>query len=507
MGVPGEEKLWDKEEKEHKELEIPEIIPDEGILLGWSLEHEHKKPPIGFSYSEHVKDSPPKYLEPILQTGEGHIMTIASTGAGKGIGCVIPTLLRCKDSVIIIDPKGENAAVTARHREAMGQQVVIIDPFRTTNFDFIDTLNPMDLLQMDSPNLVEDAAVLAELAVMPMPSLPDPFWDDRAIQLITGLILHVATARPPVLRNLSEVRYLLNQSPEDMTFTAKEMTKSKNEEVRQMASILTTAEIKVRASIISTAQNHMECFRGTQVQNAISNSSFKLDDVTDGKPMTIYIVIPPDKLSTHAQLLRLWIGVLMTAITRRRKPPELNTLFMLDEAAQLGQLRQLRQATTLLRGYGLKTWSFWQDLSQLKSLYPNDWETMYNNCKVIQYFGMNNMHVARTVKVMTGYNNEYELLDLDADEMLLCLAGDECVIAQRSNYLTDRPFSGMFDDNPYHTELDMDAVRARYPQRYFRREYLKNEESVKTGSNKKNDGNNQLDVDPFANFPGDLNNV
>src|SRR3546814_14619691 len=50
---------------------------------------------------------------------------------------------------------------------------------------------------------------------------------------------------------------------------------------------------------------------------------------------------------------------------RRRARPEASTLFVLDEAAQLGTFNELRQAVTLLRGYGLQTWSFWQDASQL----------------------------------------------------------------------------------------------------------------------------------------------
>ena len=81
-------------------------------------------------------------------------------------------------------------------------------------------------------------------------------------------------------------------------------------------------------------------------------------------------------LESHSRLLRLWLGALMSCITRRRARPRHATLFVLDEAAQLGELPHLRQAITLLRGYGLQTWSFWQDASQLQMLYAHDWKTM-----------------------------------------------------------------------------------------------------------------------------------
>ena len=39
-------------------------------------------------------------------------MTIAPTRTGKGVGTIIPNLLTAERSVLVIDPKGENAAVT-----------------------------------------------------------------------------------------------------------------------------------------------------------------------------------------------------------------------------------------------------------------------------------------------------------------------------------------------------------------------------------------------------------
>lgn len=73
-------------------------------------------------------------------------MTIASTGAGKGVGCIIPALLRQKGPVVVIDPKGGNYAVTARAMREMGQQVVLLDPFKFTGVEKTDSLNPLDMI-------------------------------------------------------------------------------------------------------------------------------------------------------------------------------------------------------------------------------------------------------------------------------------------------------------------------------------------------------------------------
>lgn len=450
------------------ELKLPETVPDDGILVGYSLEHERHAPVVGFAFGSEHENAATGFLEPIVYKGGGHLLTIAPTGAGKGVNSIIPTLLQHPGSVILIDPKGENYAVTARRRKEMGQRVILLDPFQMTDAQTRDSFNPLDLIDADAPGAVDEAAILAEM-IAPPTNTHDPFWENRARQLITGLLLHVASIRPPVLRNLSEVRYLLNQTADDIDFTAKEMRKSRLEDVRMMASIIDTAESRVRASIVSTAQQQMEFMRGKLVSGAMSRSSFPLEDVTRGEGLSIYLVIPPDKLDSHRQMLRLWVGALMVLLLRRRHPPALNTLFMLDEAAQLGPLRQLRQAITLLRGYGLQTWSFWQDLSQLTQLYPDAWETMLNNCRVIQAFGFTNLHMTRQLADRIGYENPQELLSLDADEMLLMIAGDEPVIAQRPNYLSDPCFRGQADPNPFHNrEIEAETTAVR-PRRRFSR--------------------------------------
>ena len=46
--------------------------------------------------------------------GAVHLLTMAPTRSGKGVGTIIPNLLLLDRSVICIDPKGENARITAR---------------------------------------------------------------------------------------------------------------------------------------------------------------------------------------------------------------------------------------------------------------------------------------------------------------------------------------------------------------------------------------------------------
>ena len=72
-------------------------------------------------------------------------------------GRVLPFLLENRDSVVVIDPKGENAKLTAEKRRAMGQRVVLLDPFKVAT-QTPDCLNPLAAISTDSPTALGRAS-------------------------------------------------------------------------------------------------------------------------------------------------------------------------------------------------------------------------------------------------------------------------------------------------------------------------------------------------------------
>jgi len=68
----------------------------------------------------------------ISPRGPGHMLSVATTRAGKGAAQIIPSLLLYGGSMLVIDPKGENYMVTAEHRDKFFGKVFRIDPFGLT---------------------------------------------------------------------------------------------------------------------------------------------------------------------------------------------------------------------------------------------------------------------------------------------------------------------------------------------------------------------------------------
>jgi type IV secretion system protein VirD4 len=412
-----------------------------GIVLGW--EGGAARGPFGFGRAAEAPAG-----GPVLYRGDNHLMTVAPTGAGKGRGVIVPNLLVYPGPAVIIDPKGEAFQVTARRRREMGQRVVVLDPFRVVVARG-DRLNPLDIFDLPGALLDCDAEMLGALLSVGHQFSRDPFWSDSATGIVSGLIAHVGSTAKAEERTLNRLRGLLYADDLDYSLAVLLDTKAVvNPMARdEIVAYLSHPAKETRPSVRSTASTYIKALGSSGVAESLGQSTFSLRDVVDGKPLTVYVVIPPEKLDSHRALLRLWVGTLLTAVTSRKVTPRQRTLFLLDEAAQLGTLPALRQAITLLRGYGLQVWSFWQDLSQLRQLYPQDWQTMINNSGVLQVFGLNNHLMAKEWAEVLGVEAG-ELADMGPEQAALYLHGSGFRRCRRADYLRDRVFAGKFDDNP-----------------------------------------------------------
>src|SRR5208337_38339 len=120
----------------------------------------------------------------------------ARTRTGKGTRVIVPTLLRYGGSALVIDPKGENAAITANVRkEQLGQSIHILNPWNELATTYANhgfkpaTYNPLDILDRDDPNVVATAQTLAG-AICPAPAnAKDKFWQGSAADVLTAVLL------------------------------------------------------------------------------------------------------------------------------------------------------------------------------------------------------------------------------------------------------------------------------------------------------------------------------
>lgn len=415
------------------------------LLLGYRLENTTQR--VGFV---DAPEAAANAGEPIWLDGEGHLITIAPTGAGKGRGGLIPNLLTYEGPAIVIDPKGEACRVTARRRREMGQKVHIIDPFGLVT-DKSDSLNPMDAF--DIPG-VDPSALAMDVAKQLSGggfSLKDPFWDIRGHDLAAGVISAVASTAEPADRSLKKVRGHLKS--DDTVYNLAVLLDTQGKKLHRFAyeeiSSFLQTEDRCRSGIHATACSYFSVIGSDAAQKTVISSSIDLQAVARGDPMTIYLVVPPSKLASHAALFRLWTSALMSAVLSRESDlPKYRTLFAIDECAQLGDFSMLAMVYTLARSYGVRVWAFFQDLAQIKRMLPHEWQTVLTNAAGIQVFGVPNHLMASDLAHVLGDFSEDELRKMDRGNLALQLAGARGITARRPDYLLDEMFGGFADPHP-----------------------------------------------------------
>lgn len=321
-----------------------------------------------------------------------HLLTIAGSRSGKGRSAIIPNLLTYGGSVFTIDPKGENALLTAKHRaEVLGQEVCIIDPFGLMPEElqpYVKRFNPLSILTFDSPTIVEDAGLIASSLITR--DQKDSHWSDTAQAFVEGVILHVATDYQFIReeRTLASVYDLIACKILELDALYKEMmdNPSLGGRIAAAAKALDEKGEAEAASVISTVRRNLKFLDYDSVRACLDDNDFELDDLKR-KTLSIYVCLPVMRMSTCSALLRVMVNVTMAAMEKNKVPLKYPVLMILDEFPVLGYMPDLEMAIGYMAGFGVKLWIFLQDLSQLKALYNKRWETFIGNSGVIQAFG------------------------------------------------------------------------------------------------------------------------
>src|SRR6218665_3051320 len=408
---------------------------------------------------------------------KGHILTVAGTRGGKGTNLIIPNLLGInayQGSWVVIDPKAENAAITARYQKETGRDVVVLNPWGlfADKLDASRTYNPLDLLSdISSIHLVDDAQIIAEMLVPIDKHGGDRFFTDNARSIITGLLLHLVTSQEKEKQTLTTLWEWLRlrqakweELLEDMTVNddpvnGKIINNSANEILKLMA-----AGERTFGSILATALQCTDFLKSKALQDALT-SDYDPKNLADGNT-ALYIIIPADKLQSHSKWLRLVTTTLLRAVVRK---PNKRVTFLLDEFAALGYISEIETALSTYAGYEVTVWPILQSLIQLKKNYGDGWETFIGNTAVRQYFSVNDNFTANyvsaaigTTSYITQKRNKADETESSANARAL-ITPDELRRASGDNifaFMGEKPPT-YYPKKPYYT---IEGLKQRYDE-------------------------------------------
>lgn len=353
---------------------------------------------------------------PLGYIDDRHVCLVSGSRGGKGVGVIVPNLCFWPGSAIIVDPKGENATVTARRRgggsayaHSMGQQVCVLDPFGEADLPapLKARYNPLDAIDPESDFAIDDAGRVAAALVV-IENRNDPYWEEAARNLIKGLILHVLSA--PYLaqhRNLVTVRRLLTQgdwitaetlrqdgdenppSAFELLWSRLRRNSAFNGVVAGVGEQMITMADKQRSGVLESARTNTEFLDSVPMQRLLERSDFDLGALkTNPRGLTIYLTLPARYMETHYRWLRLMISLAVGEMERIKGRPATGhpTLFLLDEFAGLKRMEVVENAAAQAAGFGVKFLFVVQNLPQIEDLYEKSWETFLGNSGLKLFF-------------------------------------------------------------------------------------------------------------------------
>lgn len=347
---------------------------------------------------------------PITSVPEAHTLIVARTRAGKGTRVIVPTLLRYEGSMLVIDPKGENAAITARtRRDQLEQTVYIVNPwgemeslYKSLGFEPA-TFNPLDAIERNDPNAVATAQSLAAI-ICPPSTGKEQFWQGSAANVLAGVFLWIAD-QPGEQKTLARARQIVTLSRTDFGKILVKMAASTayHGAVSEMVSQYIDLAPETYSGIMSNLAENTKFLSDPRIKDATGSSSFPMRSLRDVLT-TVYLVVPHDRIQTHATWLRLVIAAAMQGLKSRNlaTPPRHRCMFLIDEFGSIGRIDDIPRDIAVMSGYGLDFTLIVQGLDQLKDHYGDARGTILSNCGYKWFCYVNDLDTAKYLSESLG---------------------------------------------------------------------------------------------------------
>jgi type IV secretion system protein VirD4 len=345
---------------------------------------------------------------PITSRPETHSLICGKTRSGKGVKVALPTLLRAHNtSVLCVDPKGENAIISARAR-ALHSYVHIMNPWGELGGAYermgfpAATFNPLDMLTKGDLNSVSIAKAMGRAMSPADPGDKQPFWADSAADLIAATLLWLVEqdSKDEPEKTLRRVAQILSRGRKDFVknyVTQMAASEAFEGAITMLASPFLDMVDVTFGGIMSHVAQGVSFLADPMIARATMTSSFSMADLTGAgkdRPTTLYLVVPWDKIEAQRVWLRLMIAAGMAVFKRKPRGAKYRCLFLIDEFPALGKITGIEKEAAAMSGPGVDFAFIVQSLAQLRDVYGTAAEGIIGNCAYKWFCNVNDLQTA-----------------------------------------------------------------------------------------------------------------
>lgn len=340
-----------------------------------------------------------------------NILVIGGSGAGKSRTFAIPNIMQCNCSMVITDPKAELLRKTGGLLKKMGYEVRVFDLIHPdTSFCY----NPFQYVQDDKDvlrlinNLIKNTTPKGSQS-------SDPFWEKSETALLQALMMYLLHEAPPEEQNFPMIMEMLAsaqvkeededyQSPLDVLFERLEMREPESIAVKQYH-IYKQAAGKTAKSILISVGVRLAAFNLKQIADLTCIDELDLASIGERK-VALFCCIPDADTSLNYLVGMIYSQLFQTLyyVADRLHGGKLpmSVHCIMDEFANVALPDDFEKILATMRSRSISCSIIIQNMSQLKALFKDSWESLAGNCDELLYLGGNEKESHKYISELLG---------------------------------------------------------------------------------------------------------
>lgn len=340
-----------------------------------------------------------------------NILVVGGSGAGKSRGFALPNIMQCCCSMVITDPKAELLRKTGGLLEKKGYEVRVFD---LINPDTSFCYNPFEYVH-DDKDVLRLISNLIQNTTPKGSQSSDPFWEKSETALLQALMLYLLHEAPPEEQNFAMIMEMLGsaqvkeededyESPLDILFDRLEMRDPDSIAVKQYH-IYKQAAGKTAKSILISVGVRLAAFNLPQIAKLTNTDELDLSSMGERK-VALFCCIPDADTSLNYLVGMIYSQLFQTLYYMADRvhggalPVPVNCI--MDEFPNVSLPNEFEKILATCRSRSIYCSTIIQNMSQLKALFKDSWESLVGNCDEFLYLGGNEKETHKYVSELLG---------------------------------------------------------------------------------------------------------
>lgn len=340
-----------------------------------------------------------------------NILVVGGSGAGKSRGFALPNIMQCCCSMVITDPKAELLRKTGGLLEKKGYEVRVFD---LINPDTSFCYNPFEYVH-DDKDVLRLISNLIQNTTPKGSQSSDPFWEKSETALLQALMLYLLHEAPPEEQNFAMIMEMLGsaqvkeededyESPLDILFDRLEMRDPDSIAVKQYH-IYKQAAGKTAKSILISVGVRLAAFNRPQIAKLTNTDELDLSSMGERK-VALFCCIPDADTSLNYLVGMIYSQLFQTLYYMADRvhggalPVPVNCI--MDEFPNVSLPNEFEKILATCRSRSIYCSIIIQNMSQLKALFKDSWESLVGNCDEFLYLGGNEKETHKYVSELLG---------------------------------------------------------------------------------------------------------